>query len=170
METTATTTEKEVVFRMYCATCGEEILCYDDGTTSIDYETFEDSENTPYCLECYDEERDRREAQERADLEQYFTDKNSIQNILNELDVEYEYHLASTGTMYWNCEFTVYNDDDECEGTTYFKVRLADHSQCYDADYNVATCDNNQDGTTLEGFKSMLTRDLEAFRDNCLNK
>ena len=96
METTGTTTEKEITYRMYCATCGEEILCYDDGTTSVDYDYFEDSENTPYCRECYDEECARREAQERADVEQYFNDKNKIEIYISD-DVAYACYYDKSG-------------------------------------------------------------------------
>lgn len=170
METTTNTTDRRVINIVYCERCGEPIYVYDDYETSQETFSFDGENNTFYCEECYNEEATEREQAIEADYVDYFERKRSIQDVLESLDVDYEYHLASTGSMYWSCEVSVYNEDEDLLGTKYFKVRLADHSQCYDADYNVATSDNNQDGSSLESFREQLEADIEDFRNSQLNK
>lgn len=95
----------------------------------------------------------RREAEHKAEIEAFDKTLKRVENILDELDITYEINVAqSTSSWYFNCEYD-FDDEDGFGETHYFKVRVADHNQVYDADFSI-----DPDGLGLDTLKSGLKK------------
>lgn len=137
--------------KFYCAECQCEI-------TIDDYYSFDDRENHVMCYECYCQELERREQEEQSIIDNYNFHIDAIKEVLDDNEVTYFSKFANTGSTYFECSHPDIPID--------FKIRLANHSQCYNADFNIALTDNNQDGMRIEFFKPCFENWLKKNIEN----
>lgn len=135
----------------------------------VSYEEYisDDSGSHFYCPECWAALNEAEEAEEKKAYDRL----KLLESILDNNDVEYTVQAAQTRSMYFNCNYApvvgIDADGDDVYGDSIeFKVRYSDHSQCYDADLNVAMTESNADGCTIESFDKIL----KSFLKNNCNK
>lgn len=80
-----------------------------------------------------------------------------IREVLRHNSIKFTETIAWSNSHYFDCKF---ND-------TYFKIRYADHSQCYDADINIAVSNSeNLDGIGITDLQEELTKYINGDNNN----
>jgi hypothetical protein len=136
--------ENEVI--LYCENCGS--------VTEIQYSINEYSTEC-LCYECLCEiERENNNA-EKA----YWEMIDNIEMILSRNVDKYILRTTKGTSKYYECEY------ETEENILQFKIRLANHSQCYDADINVRIPNtDNLDGIEVEELEQAIIEYIKKHK------